>query len=233
MTKKIRLIPETTFAQQCFERLQEEIIEGVLKPGEKLKVLNLKKSFGIGQSPIREALSRLVSLGLVEVTDNKGFRVAPVSEENIRDIYATFTLIENAALKLAIEKGNEKWKKKVNSEFKKLAAIENKKSEVPYSEWSKQNYKFHYTLISACDSPELLNIQWNLYLKFERYVRMAYQISSYKEYKNYREEKRQDHEKLVDLVLNQKINDAIKLMTYHINAPMEDIIAILKKKQLI
>jgi GntR family transcriptional regulator, carbon starvation induced regulator len=229
--QKIRYKPDTTLVQQCFKILQDDIIEGRLKPGEKIKVMPLKAKFGVAQSPIREALSRLVAVGLVETSENKGFRVALISEANIRDIYATITLIENAALRLAIEKGGKEWQKNIKEEFKKLSSIESKKSRT-YAEWSEQNYKFHFALISGCDSPELLKIQWNLYLKFERYVRMAHYISKDKNFIDYNESKRQDHIKLTELVLNREADEAVKLMSHHINAPLEDVIKILKIKKL-
>ena len=86
MEKKTRFTSESTLAQQCYVQLQDEIIAGTLKPGEKLKVEPIKQRFGIGQSPVREALSRLAARGLVEVEDNKGFRVAMISQADIRDI---------------------------------------------------------------------------------------------------------------------------------------------------
>ena len=105
MTKKVIFSSESTLSQQFYEQLQNEIIEGILKPGQKLKVAPIKERFNIGQSPVREALSRLASFGLVEIENNKGFRVSTISEADIRDTYNTFTHIENMALSLAIEYG--------------------------------------------------------------------------------------------------------------------------------
>ncbi len=56
MTKKIKYIPTITFTQQAHERIKNDIIEGILKPGEKLKVALLRAQLGIGTAPIREAL---------------------------------------------------------------------------------------------------------------------------------------------------------------------------------
>src|SRR5438445_8464393 len=109
MLQKLRFKPEQTLSQQCYEQLKLDIIDGTLKPGEKLKTATIKERFEIGQSPIREALSRLVASGLVETQDNKGFRVTKLSEKNIRDIYETFAHIENLALSQAIERGDDSW----------------------------------------------------------------------------------------------------------------------------
>ena len=82
-----------TLTSKYYEGLQNDIIEGVLPPGEKLTIAKLKKRYGVGPTPLREALSRLLDTGLVTVVDNRGFYVRQVSEDDIRDIYKTFSLI--------------------------------------------------------------------------------------------------------------------------------------------
>lgn len=228
MQKSIRFTSENTLAQQCYEQIQEEIIEGILKPGQKLKVGPLKERFGIGQSPVREALSRLAAFGLVEVIDNKGFRVSAISQEDIRDTYKTFTAIENMALALAMQQGNEGWEATIVAELHKLGLIEKKGTCPSYAQWAEQNYAFHKALIEGCNSPALLEIRRYIYMKFDRYCRMAYQLTSHTLELNY-----QEHKKLADAVLKRDIKQAQALMQYHINAPLEEIIKKLKENTLI
>ncbi len=228
MGKKIIFSCESTLAQQCYEQLQSEIIQGILKPGQKLKVAPIKERFNIGQSPVREALSRLVSSGLVDVEDNKGFRVSTISESNIRDIYATFTLIENMALALAIEHGDAGWEALIVAELHKLSLLENKKEFDSYAQWAECNYNFHVALISGCNSPTLLDIRRNLYMKFDRYCRMAYQISKHALSINNHE-----HQQIARAVLARDKKKAQALMIYHINGAIEDVIKDFKKNNFI
>lgn len=228
MEKKIRFMAESTLAQQCYEQLQNEIIEGILKPGQKLKVIPIKERFNIGQSPVREALSRLAAFGLVDVEDNKGFRVSTISETDIRDTYTTFTNIENMALALAIDNGDETWESSIVAELHKLSLIENKKGFDSYTQWAERNYNFHVALIAGCNSPTLLEIRRNLYMKFDRYCRMAYQISKHELSVN-----NQEHTKIADAVLKRDKKTALDLMTYHINGALEDVIKNFKKNNLI
>lgn len=228
MEKTITFTTESTLAQQCYERLQNEIIEGVLKPGEKLKVGPIKERFSIGQSPVREALSRLAAFGLVAVEDNKGFRVSTISEADIRDTYNTFTNIENMALALAIENGDETWEASIVAELHKLSLIENKNNFDSYAMWAERNYNFHVALISGCGSPTLLEIRRNLYMKFDRYCRMAYQFTKNQLLINHKE-----HKKLAAAVLSRDIEEARILMTHHINGALEDVIKKLQNNQLI
>ena len=65
-----------TLADKAETLLQEDIVFGRLPPGERLALPALERRVGIGLTPLREALSRLVNRGLVTVEGNKGFRVA-------------------------------------------------------------------------------------------------------------------------------------------------------------
>ncbi len=228
MGKKVQFTPDSTLSQQCFERLQSEIINGILKPGEKLKVGPIKERFSIGQSPVREALSRLVAFGLVEAEDNKGFRVAAISEEDIRDIYSTFTRIENMALALALEKGDDAWQASIVATLHKLSLVENKKTLDLYAVWAERNYDFHVALISGCNSPTLLEIRRILYMKFDRYCRMAYQITKDELSVNHEE-----HKKLAEAALQRDKQKAHALMTYHINGAIEDVVNKFRENKLI
>lgn len=228
MEKKFRFASESTLAQQCYEHLKYEIIENILKPGQKLKVVPIKERFNIGQSPVREALSRLVACGLVDVEDNKGFRVATISEADIRDIYITFTNIENMALSLAIDHGDEAWEASIIGNLHKLSLIENKKGFDSYAEWAERNYNFHVSLIAGCNSPTLMKIRQNLYMKFDRYCRIAYQLNKHELSLN-----NQEHTKIVEAVLKRDKKTTLDLMTYHINGPLEDVIKNFKINNLI
>lgn len=228
MEKKVRFTSDSTLSQQCYEQIQNEIIDGVLKPGEKLKVAILKDRFSVGQSPVREALSRLAAFGLVDSEDNKGFRVATISESDIRDTYAIFTNIENIALAQAIEHGDDTWEASIVAELHKLALIENRNTFDSYALWAERNYNFHVALISGCNSPTLLEIRRNLYMKFDRYCRMTYQFTKDQLMVNHEE-----HKKLAAAVLQRDTKAAQALMTHHINGPLEDVIKKFRDNKLI
>ncbi|MBT9447223.1 MAG: GntR family transcriptional regulator, partial [Hyphomonadaceae bacterium] len=80
-------------------RVRAEIIRGAFPPAARLRMEELKARFEVGFSPIREALSRLIGEGLVEFEPNRGFRVAPLSREDLLDIALARVAVETAALK--------------------------------------------------------------------------------------------------------------------------------------
>lgn len=75
-----------TLATAVYERLRADLISSALLPGEKLRMERLRERYGVGASPLREALNRLVSEGLVAQIDQKGFRVADVSLEELQEL---------------------------------------------------------------------------------------------------------------------------------------------------
>jgi len=219
---------ENTLVQQCYNLLQQEITHNALKPGTKLKVQHLMKRFGIGQGPIREALSRLSAFGLVEATENKGFRVARISEADVRDTYNTFTHIENLALELAMLHGDHTWEGSVVAALHTLSLVEREDSSEPYSTWAERNYNFHVALISGCNSPLLLEIRHRLYMKFDRYCRMTFEMSGRNLPTNHAE-----HKELAEAVLRRDIKRAKEINTYHVNGNQNVIVEKLKTLGLI
>ena len=71
---------------QAFQRLRHDVLTGTFAAGRKLKVEELQSAYGFSSSPLREALSRLSQEGLVRADERRGFRVAPLSVDDLADI---------------------------------------------------------------------------------------------------------------------------------------------------
>lgn len=89
--------------------LKRDIVSGVLAPGEPLRLMALSKRYGVGYTPLREALSRFGEAGLVVLSPNRGYRVAPVSFAELEDLEQSRALIEVALLEDAIAHGDLAW----------------------------------------------------------------------------------------------------------------------------
>jgi GntR family transcriptional regulator, carbon starvation induced regulator len=219
---------DITLASQCYEHIQELIIDGTLPPGQKLKVEELKNQFSTGQSPIREALSRLAASGLVEAHNNKGFRVAQVSEADIRDLFQTMFQIDELALIQAMKHGDDAWEAGIVAALHQLALIETKKEPIAYNVWSARNYAFHVALIAGCGSPTLLQIRADLYRRFDRYCRISFNASQANLEPNHEE-----HKKLAEAVLKRDVKTVSALIHYHTLGALEDTIVTLKKSNIL
>ena len=81
----MRQFKTTSLADQVFEKLENDIIQGVYPKGEILTELKLVEQLGVSRTPIREALRRLEQERLIEDI-GKGSRVIGISEEDVKDI---------------------------------------------------------------------------------------------------------------------------------------------------
>lgn len=139
-----------TLASNCFTKIKELILTGELLPSERIKGEYLKNRLQVGLSPIREALSRLVTTCLVEVIDNAGFRVASLSQEKIIDAFQSFAKIEALLLREAIECGDEIWEAQIMACLYRLSKIEADNLKISQSIWSVRNDEFHEAVIDGC-----------------------------------------------------------------------------------
>src|ERR687889_597433 len=75
-----------TLSGRVLALMRNDILELRLEPGSKLLFEALREKYDVGLSPLRESLSRLVVEGLVVGEDRRGFRVAPMTEEDYIDL---------------------------------------------------------------------------------------------------------------------------------------------------
>lgn len=166
----------STLVELAITKLRQDILTGVFAPGSKLRVEELRSSYEIGASPLREALSRLVSNGLVTAQGQKGFRVASVSIADIRDITDTRKLLEHAALEDSLKNGGADWESDVSFAYQRLdrehQAVQST-SGASVEAWEHANESFHDTLVSACKSKWLLNFRQVIYDQAARYRRLV------------------------------------------------------------
>ena len=118
-------MPQTTLAKTGFStateaalrKLKQDIMSGVLAPDSQLKMRELKSRYGIGASPMREALAQLAAEGFVHQRAQKGFRVPPVSIEELVDITKTRQFLEGEAVRLAIENATAEWEEEIVASY--------------------------------------------------------------------------------------------------------------------
>src|ERR1700750_1933375 len=86
-----------SLSEMAFLAIRQRILRGEVQPGEKLKIEVLEREQGLSSSPLREALNRLAAEKLVVADNNRGFRAASISVEEMRDITEFRLVIELAA----------------------------------------------------------------------------------------------------------------------------------------
>ncbi|MDD3446892.1 MAG: FCD domain-containing protein [Zavarzinia sp.] len=167
---------DKTLTERAFRLIRDDIVAGRLAPGEKLRIDPLRKRYDIGASPLREALSRLSSDGMVETEGQRGFHVSPISLDALWDITETRLLLEGHALRRSIERGGDDWESAVVAAYHRLHRAEQRRRAAPEAgldDWEDRNRDFHDALIGNCGQPWLLRLRRILYHQHERYRRLV------------------------------------------------------------
>lgn len=168
-----------SLAQTAYLRLRRDIITGARPPGERLRIAKLKSIYGIGPTPLREALQKLAQDGLVLAHDNRGFAVADLDPEEFADLNIARTAIETEAIRLSLMQGDDAWEARVVAASyimqKEDAALRHaaRSGAAMGDTWERANTNFHTAIVSACGSVWLLRLRAQLHDLCERYRRAS------------------------------------------------------------
>ena len=166
-----------TPASTVYDRLRVDILTGELKPGQKLRIEFLGKHYHTGHIPLREALNRLLTDGLVEHRDQRGFRVTTVSAADLADITKARCIVECAALRESINARTAEWEEGLVIAYHRLSRTPRSISSDRYKAnpaWEPLHREFHRALISACGSRWMLNFCMQLADQSYRYRQVAF-----------------------------------------------------------
>ncbi|MDP3139444.1 MAG: FCD domain-containing protein [Burkholderiaceae bacterium] len=206
--------PPRTLIETAYRQLRRDIIDGNLAAGSKLPVEHLKDRYQVGAGTLREALGLLVADSLVVSQGQRGFRVAPMSLQDLQDLTRTRTLVECEALKESMLLGRDDWEASVVSAFHTLTLAEDRlqaNAAGAFDDWEARNRQFHEALISACTSSRLKKVGALLYQQSERYRR----ISAVKG--PLPVEVHEEHRSIHDAALARNVPAAISALTTHIH----------------
>jgi GntR family carbon starvation induced transcriptional regulator len=209
-----------TRAADVLQRMRADIISCLLRPGAKLRFEVLRDMYAVSFSTLREALSRLVAEGLVISEGQRGFIVAPVSLADLNDLTNVRVLVERECLGLAIRNGDDKWEADIIGNFHRMDRLQNRLGANYYlsGEWSKLHGDFHFSLVAACHSPNLLEIRQKLFERAHRYRRMSSQFRPQWRAKDV------EHKMIMDAVIARDTAKAQELIERHIRETTENVI---------
>jgi GntR family transcriptional regulator, carbon starvation induced regulator len=200
-----------TMSTTLVTRIRSSIMRGDLMPGTKLNLDRMRESFGVSLSPLREALCRLESDGLVTVMDQRGYRVTPVSEGNLAEIIALRVNLECTALKEAMLHGDVAWEGRILATLHQLSRCKGgSRSTAEQEAWEAAHRAFHSELISACGMPLLRQFCATLHDQSDRYRRIF--LKKHKPDRNVPKE----HAAIADAVIERRARDAMQMLRDHV-----------------
>lgn len=204
--------------RQVFQRLRKDIIAGKLLPSAKLNIAGLAEEFGVSAGAVREGLAMLESESLVVSEPARGYRVSPVSTQDLGELVRARIEIEKLCIAEAIHHGGLEWEGRIVAAFHRLSRLSQRDTDQPTymnQEWADSHAEFHRSLISGCPNRWLRRMQETLYQQSERYRQLSVSFTAL-----HKRDVNGEHKEMMDAALNHDVCKTQELMAAHVNATM-------------
>lgn len=212
------VVKDSSLTQVAHDRLRADLLACRLKPGERLVINELCRSLDVSLGAVREALSRLTSEGLVIAEPQRGFRVTPISPEDLRDLTAVRLEIELLCLKDSMAHGDVRWEAGLVAAEHLLARTPEKASSDPRlltEAYAVAHRSFHEALVAACKSRWLLKLRSLLYDQSERYRRLSIPLAVTERDTN------SEHKAIMNAALARDYARTASALTAHLERTMQ------------
>jgi GntR family carbon starvation induced transcriptional regulator len=210
-----------TLVTAAYDRLRQDILRGVLRPGERLRLQQLADTYGWSMGAVREALARLVGDNIVEFEDRRGFSVPLISHSDLRELLGMRMLLEEKALRESIARGGIEWEVDVAAAFHRLSRTS--RGEVPPGvvdeDWERAHAAFHRALVLAYDYP-LFHQFLNVVLAHSDRYRHIYLTNPPKARDHLAE-----HRAIMEAALRRDADLAVTLMAKHLKRTVDLLLA--------
>jgi DNA-binding GntR family transcriptional regulator len=202
-----------TKSDYAYRQVRDRILSGELQPGAVLQQRDLASRIGISTTPLREALRRLKSEGLVELDAHRDARIAPLRAEEARDLLELRKSLDPLAAGLAAQR-------RTNADIQAIRAAQERLEPLPTQPAIGQlvaHRNFHAAIYRASHNDLLIEALEGLWDKADRYRRLALQTDRGQ---RARDEKAKEHQLLVDLIAAGDSEGAANLMHAHIDTSL-------------
>ncbi|WNC16342.1 GntR family transcriptional regulator [Brevibacillus brevis] len=219
MSKKFELRLESheldTLHLKVCRVLREAILRGHFKPGERLVQEELASSLGVSRMPVREALRKLETEGLVIIEPHRGAIVKSLTVEDIQEIYGLRAQME----KMAVEMSVEHMAQEDIDELERLVVAMERSTDS--SEYIERNIEFHRVLISCCPWRRLVAFIETLWNGFPQQTPQMLSDQT--------EKSKKEHREILQAVQQRDAAEAGRLVYGHIKRTGDNLVKALQE----
>ena len=150
---------------QAMNYIRDAIVNGDLKAGEHIKEVYIAETLKISRAPVREAMTELCTMGLLQSEPHKGITVASPTSKRIMDVYSLNGVLEGYGVSQTIHLLEDR-------DFRQMEALIEEIKELAYGSGdlhkiSDLDFEFHDTLLSKVDNQALLEVVHKFYRSAE------------------------------------------------------------------
>ncbi len=166
MLSQLKLESYELLSQKVYHVLKNAIVRGDLAPNSKLILTEIAKSLGVSNTPIREAINKLVSEGLIKIIPNKGILVKEINIDDFQEILQVRAFLDGLIAKIASKKITDKEIGNMMKIIKKMENCVKKDDRLTYNDLDIQ---FHDFLLNITGNNKLKEIYNNLINQSNRF----------------------------------------------------------------
>lgn len=207
----------TTATQSAYVELKRRILDGELAEGSPIRQDDVAAQLGVSKIPVREALMRLQSEGLVKFTPNIGAVVATLTVMDYIEMLDMRLALECRALELAVPN-------MASSDIARARELLSAyHSAMTDEEWSDLNAQFHDTLYAPCDRPRMLATIQSVQEHMGRMLRLRVTMAAQ------HERSHEEHVKILDACARGDAKEAVRHLRKHIEQTQREVQAYFRK----
>ncbi len=140
---------------QIVDHIKSSILNGEIMPGDRLKENDMAQRLDVSRTPTREAFRILAAQGLVEITSNKGVRVALINKTDLADLFEMRLLLELYCLQKFVNKVTQSEIRELELALQKMAKAVDDNDSTAYLQHS---FSFHIYYINKCRNKRLISV---------------------------------------------------------------------------
>jgi len=218
------LFQRRSLKEEIFEFLHKRIIAGDYAPGEWLRQEEIASQLGVSQTPVREALDRLVSSGLAVRELYRGVRVLQLSTEEIVDSYAMRLLLESSAARAAaVHRPGDLLERLVQilAEMKPLVTLNDMSTQ------RQLNREFHLVVVAASGNAMLAKVYEMVANTFPDWMLYEYMFRHPELLQSSLESEYAEHKAIADAIAAGEAEEAARCVTFHISSRRKELVSFL------
>lgn len=210
--------PRRSQLERAYDALRAAIVSCEIAPDAKIRITEYCEAHGFSTGSVREALSRLAADGLVVAEPQKGFRAAPISVKDLKELTTSRAHIEALCVKMAIEDAGVEWESQVLATHHALSRIPMVLDENPGKinpDWAVKHADFHAALAEGCANSWMLRMRRILYEQSERYRQLSVPLD------NNGRDVAKEHKAICEAAINRDAEKVDRMIREHIERTTE------------
>jgi DNA-binding GntR family transcriptional regulator len=149
-------INRTTLSDQIYEYLRGEIVSGVYAPGQRVDLGELVSKLKVSKMPVKEAIGRLATEGLLDVQAQRGTFVSRVDPRELAETFEVRRALETLAGELAAARAKK-------GDIERLRGLITEMEQAPEAgRHSELNFEFHHLIVELSDNRKLIEMYQRL-----------------------------------------------------------------------